>query len=109
MTVTVGNGTCSNVVLTDPVGLSEFRCTAPPGPGFSSVQLRVTVEGSGIGSYPLPYTPPLVSWLRPSLCLASTACPITIGGSNLGLDNALTGPRPTVFIGASFLVDALMC
>jgi hypothetical protein len=98
-TVTIGSQSCSNVVVTDTSGLGTLQCTAPPGPGFGDVQLRVSVVGGGNASTPFLYTAPAITGLSVVACAAETNEPIRLTGTNFGLTNGTTSPEPVVYIG----------
>jgi len=78
MTVTIGDQPCGNITIRDPVTLTAFQCVAPPGPGIGDVQLRVTVAGSGTGSFLFQYSPPVVQWVSGTPCDAEVSCPVQV-------------------------------
>ncbi len=81
MEVTIGAQPCAAVVITDNATLGEFACVAPPGPGFGTVQLRVTVEGSGTGAIRFAYDAPVVTRVLGSPCDAAAFCSIQVRSS----------------------------
>jgi hypothetical protein len=75
MTVIIGNQFCTNVVVSLYRNLS---CTAPPGPGIGDVRLVVTTTGSGSGSEPFAYNPPVVLAVVGTPCDAELSCSIQV-------------------------------
>jgi hypothetical protein len=99
--VTIGALPCTNVAVTDAARHTALTCTAPKGPGFGNVQLRVTVTGGGNASVPFLYTPPSVAGVHVAAVAADSNENIVVTGSNLGLRNSGTSPDPVVYLGGT--------
>lgn len=80
MAVTIGGQPCANVTVTDVVGLGEFTCRAPPGPGAGVVQLRVSIDSSGSATTRFLYDPPDVTSVVGAPCDATLPCPLQVRG-----------------------------
>jgi hypothetical protein len=88
------------VVIADTSGLGALQCTAPSGPGFGDVQLRVSVAGGGNVSVPFLYTAPAITGLSVVACAAEINQMIQVFGTNLGSFTG-TSPKPVVYIGGN--------
>lgn len=108
MTVAIGNLSCGDVTVTQPVTLSEFTCLAPAGPGLGNVSLHVTVNGSGTAHSPFLYDPPQVLGVQGSPCDAEAVCLLRVTGTNLGLKNSQTSPEPLVYVGDQLCQQPLL-
>jgi hypothetical protein len=78
MGVTIGAHPCTSVTITDVVGLGEFVCNAPPGPGVGVVQLRVSIDVSGSATTLLMYDPPNITRVLGTPCNAALPCQLQV-------------------------------
>jgi hypothetical protein len=90
MTVAIGTQPCTGVLVTDNVTLGVLECSAPPGPGIGTVQLAVSVQGSGSGTYRFLYAPPHVARVMESPGDAESTFNIQVRGP--GLASGLRAP-----------------
>lgn len=95
MGVTIGTRACTNITITDVVGLGEFVCSAPPGPGNGVLQLRVSVEASGSATSRFSYDAPNVTRVLGTPCDAALPCPLQVSPS-LWVAVGSEGPCPLV-------------
>jgi hypothetical protein len=102
--VLIGGSACTDVSITDTVGLGTLQCVAPPGPGVrdpstGDVLLTVVVTGGGNASVPFPYSAPRVVNTSVAACAANgnDAFVIRVHGANLGRSGAAQAPK--VYIG----------
>jgi hypothetical protein len=97
--ISIGDQVCVGVVVTDAVAFTEATCLAPPGPGFGTVHLALTVAGSAPARFLFVYDTPVVTSVSPSPCDAEANCAIEVTGRHLGLRNFLASPDPVVTVG----------